>query len=88
MQKKEIELVHTDLLFFKVVEGLVPALPPEQFITPQKQARQLKSDPARDQTRTLLPLTLSKTTLGTTTDALLCHAQTLNSTKTHSFQEP
>jgi hypothetical protein len=31
------------LFFFKVVEGLVPALPPDQFVTPQKQGRQIKS---------------------------------------------
>jgi hypothetical protein len=31
------------LFFFKVVEGLVPALPPDQFVTPQKQGRQIRS---------------------------------------------
>jgi hypothetical protein len=56
----------------------------QNSLLPHK-SKDAKSDPVRDQTRTLLPPTLSKTILGTTTDALLCHAQTLNSTKTHFF---
>ncbi|KAL8565329.1 hypothetical protein ACOMHN_029025 [Nucella lapillus] len=29
--------------YYKVVEGLVPALPPEQFLTPQKPGRLIRS---------------------------------------------
>ena len=30
-------------LFYRVVEGLVPALPPHQFLTPQKQGRLIRT---------------------------------------------
>ena len=31
-------------LFYRVVEGLVPALPPHQFLTPQKHGRLIRSN--------------------------------------------
>ena len=67
-------------IFYKVVEGLVSAITPCDFITPQK-----PSSPRVTKGRTCHK-TQSKTTLGTTIDATASPNHTLTNTTIHTSQ--
>ena len=74
--QEQLEQLHLTFMH-KIVEGLMPAIPADAFLTPQKRRRQMRSRRSSYQ-QTLCPVTRHKTTSETMADATQCHTATSN----------